>query len=127
VRVFDKSTIANFSSHEVELGENTHDSSATSCHDQSQPLYGMPIDTYPRQPQPPTHIGGKTANRRMSGPSARECGPSGPAMTRPIFRNELPRPRDALEPPHTVQTQNHLVGPSTYCDGQSTYNNERQR
>jgi hypothetical protein len=31
----DKSTIANFPSHEVELGENTHDSSATGCHGQS--------------------------------------------------------------------------------------------
>jgi hypothetical protein len=47
VLAFDKSTIANFPSHEVELGENTRDSSATGCHDQSQPLYGMPIDTYP--------------------------------------------------------------------------------
>jgi hypothetical protein len=27
VREFDKSTVANFPSHEVELGENTHDSS----------------------------------------------------------------------------------------------------
>jgi hypothetical protein len=32
VRVFDKSTIANFPSHEVELGENTCNSSATGCH-----------------------------------------------------------------------------------------------
>jgi hypothetical protein len=49
VRAFDKPTIANFSLHEVELGENTRDSSATGCHDQSQPLYVMSIDTYPRQ------------------------------------------------------------------------------
>jgi hypothetical protein len=35
VRVFDKSTITNFPSHEVELGENTRESSATGCHDQS--------------------------------------------------------------------------------------------
>jgi hypothetical protein len=54
VRAFDKSTVTNFPSHEVELGENTHDSSTTDCHDQSQPLYGMPMDTYPRQAQPPT-------------------------------------------------------------------------
>jgi hypothetical protein len=33
VRAFDKSTIANFPSHEVELGENTPNSSATGCHD----------------------------------------------------------------------------------------------
>jgi hypothetical protein len=34
VRVFDKSTVANFPSHEVELGENMHNSLATGCHDQ---------------------------------------------------------------------------------------------
>jgi hypothetical protein len=57
VRAFDKSTIANFPSHEIELGENTHNTSAIGCHDQSQPLYGMPMDTYPEQPQ----IGSKSA------------------------------------------------------------------
>jgi hypothetical protein len=72
MRAFDKSTIANFHLHEVELGENTHDSSATGCHDQSQPLYGMPIDMYPGQQQPPMHIDDKFANLRMSGPSTRE-------------------------------------------------------
>jgi hypothetical protein len=49
VRAFDKSTIANFPSHEVESGENTCDSSAADWHGQLQPLYGMPIDTYLRQ------------------------------------------------------------------------------
>jgi hypothetical protein len=78
VCVFNKSTIANFPSHEVELGENTRDSWATGCHDQSQPLYGMPIDTYPRQPQAPTHIGDKFVDLCMSGPS-------GPAAIGPIF------------------------------------------
>jgi hypothetical protein len=34
VHAFDKSTVANFPSHEVELGENTRNSSATGCHDQ---------------------------------------------------------------------------------------------
>jgi hypothetical protein len=43
-RTLDKSTIANLPSHEVELREYTRDSSTTGCHDQSQPLYGMPID-----------------------------------------------------------------------------------
>jgi hypothetical protein len=50
VRTFDKSTVANFPSHEVELGGNTRNSLATSCHDQLQPLYGMPMDTCPEQP-----------------------------------------------------------------------------
>jgi hypothetical protein len=47
VRAFDKSSIANFPSHEVELGGNPRNASAIGCHDQSQPLYGMPMDTYP--------------------------------------------------------------------------------
>jgi hypothetical protein len=33
VRAFDKSNIANFPSHEVELGGNTSNTSATGCHD----------------------------------------------------------------------------------------------
>jgi hypothetical protein len=114
---FDKSTIATFPSHEVELGENTRDSSATGCHDQSQPLYGMTIDTYPGQPQPPTHISDKFANLRMSKPSARERGPSGPTAAGPIFRNELPKP--APEPPRTAQTLDNPFGPSVYGARQS--------
>ena len=49
VCALDKSTIVNLSLHEVELREYTRNSSATGCHDQSQPLYGMPIDMYPGQ------------------------------------------------------------------------------
>jgi hypothetical protein len=89
VCALDKSTIANFTSHEVELREYTRDSSATGCHDQSQPLYGMPRYTYSGKPQPPTHIGHKIVDLRMSGPSAHERGPSGPAAVGPIFRSEL--------------------------------------
>jgi hypothetical protein len=85
VCTFDKSTIANFPSHEVELGGNTRNTSAIGCHDQSQPLYGMSMDAYPEQPQ----IGSKSADLHMPGPSARERGPSGPATAGPIF-NELP-------------------------------------
>jgi hypothetical protein len=51
VRAFDKSSTANFPPHEVELGGNTRNTSAIGCHEQSQPLYGMPMDTYPEQPQ----------------------------------------------------------------------------
>jgi hypothetical protein len=123
VRALDKSTIVNLPSHEVELKEYTHDSSATGCHDQSQPLYGMPIDVYPGQQQPPTHIGDKFAYLRMSGPSARERRRSGPAATDPIFRSKLPRP--APKPPHTVQTLDNPFGPSTYDVKQSEYNVRR--
>jgi hypothetical protein len=118
VRAFDKSSIANFPSHEVELGGNTRNTSAIGCHDQSQPLYGMPMDTYPEQPQ----IGSKSADLHMPEPSARECGPSGPATTGPIF-NELPR--HAPEPPHMAKNLNYPVGPSAYNDRRSAYNHGR--
>jgi hypothetical protein len=91
VRAFDKSTIAKKILHEVELGGNTRNTSAIGCHDQSQPLYGMPMDTYPEQPQ----IGSKSADLHMPSPSARERGPSGPVTAGPIF-NELPT--HVLEP-----------------------------
>jgi hypothetical protein len=120
VCVLDESTMANLPSHEVELREYTHNSSATGCHDQSQPLYGMPIDMYPGQRQPPTHIGDKFADLRMSGPSARERGPSGPAVANPFFRSELLR--HAPKPPHTVQTLDNPFGPSAYGARQSEYN-----
>jgi hypothetical protein len=113
---FDKSSIANFPLHEVELGGNTHNTSVIGCHD--QPLYGMPMDMYPEQPQ----IGSKSADLHMSGSSARERGPSGPATARPIF-NELPR--HAPEPPHMAQNLNYPVGPFAYNDRQSTYNHGR--
>jgi hypothetical protein len=103
VRAFDKSTIANFPSHEVELGGNTCNTSAIGCHDRSQPLYRMLMDTYPEQPQ----IDSKSADLHMPGPSAREHGPSGPATIGPIF-NELPR--YAPEPQHMTQNLNYPVG-----------------
>jgi hypothetical protein len=104
------------------LGENTGNLSATSCHEQSQPLYGMPIDTYPEQTQPRTHMTNKLADLHISGPSTHERGPSGLATVGPIF-TELPR--HAPEQPHTAQTLNYPGGPSAYSDGRSTYNNGR--
>jgi hypothetical protein len=111
-RAFDKSSIVNFPSHEVKVGGNTRNTLAIGCHD--QPLYGMLMDTYPEQPQ----IDSKSADLHMSGPSARERGPSGPATVGPIF-NELPI--HAPEPPHTTQNLNYPVGRSTYNDGRSAY------
>jgi hypothetical protein len=112
VCALDKSTIANLPSYEVELREYTHNLSDTGCHDQLQPLYGMPIDMYLGQQQPPTHIGDKFVDLRMSGPSARERGPSEPAAPDPIFRSELLRPEP--KPPHTVQNLDNPFGPSAY-------------
>jgi hypothetical protein len=68
-RAFDKSVVANFPSHEIQTKKNTHDSSTANWHDQSQPLYGISMNTSPEQPQPPTQIGGKSTNLRTVGPS----------------------------------------------------------
>jgi hypothetical protein len=87
VRAFDKSSIVNFPSHEVELGGNTRNTSAIGCHDQSQPLYGMPMDTYPEQPQ----ISSKSVDLHMPGQSARERGPFGPATVQPVTPQMLLR------------------------------------
>jgi hypothetical protein len=118
VCAFDKSSIANFSSYEVELGDNMRNTSTIGCHDQSQPLYGMSMDTYPEQPQ----IGSKLADLHMPGPSARERGPFGPTTVGPIF-NELPR--HAPEPQHTTHNLNYPVGPSAYNNRRSAYNHGR--
>jgi hypothetical protein len=115
IRAFDKSSIANFPSHEVELGGNTRNTSTIGCHDQSQPLYGMPMETYPEQPQ----IDSKSADLHMPEPSTHERGPSRPATTGPIF-NELPR--HAPKPQHMAQNLNYPVEPSAYSDGRSAYN-----
>jgi hypothetical protein len=100
------------------LGGNTRNTLAIGCHDQSQPLYGMSMDTYPEQPQ----IGSKSADLHMFGPSAHERGPSGLATAGPIF-NELPR--HAPEPPHMAQNLNFPVGPSAYNDRRSAYNHRQ--
>jgi hypothetical protein len=80
----------------------------------------MPRYTYSGKPQPPTHIGGKFADRRMSRPPAHERGPSGPAAVGPIFRIELPRP--APEPSCTTETRDNPFRPSAYGARQSKYN-----
>jgi hypothetical protein len=82
----------------------------------------MPIDTYPKQPQPPTQIGNKLADLHMSGSSARERGPSEPATAGPIF-TELPR--HAPEQPRTAQTLNYPIELSAYSDGRSAYSDGR--
>jgi hypothetical protein len=55
----------------------------------------------------------------MSGPSARERGPFGPATAGPIF-NELPR--HAPKPQHMARNLNYPVEPSAYNDRWSAYN-----
>jgi hypothetical protein len=112
VRAFDKSSIANFPSHEVELGGNMRNTSAIGCHDQSEPLYGMPMDTYPEQPQICTcpdrpHVSADHLGQQQPDP----------------FFNGVPR--HAPEPPHMAQNLNYPVRRSAHNDGRSAYNLER--
>jgi hypothetical protein len=74
---------------------------------------------YPGQQQPPTHIGDKFVDLRMSGPSTHERGPFGLATTGPIFKSELLR--HAPKPPHAVQTLDNSFGPSAHGARQSEY------
>jgi hypothetical protein len=72
-------------------------------------------------------MGDKFADLHMSGPSARERGPSGPTAADPIFRSKLPRP--APKPPHAVQTLDNLSdhlrmapdSPNIMSDGPATW------
>jgi hypothetical protein len=47
---FDKSVVANFPMLKVETKESMQDSLVANWHDQSQLLYGMPMNTYLKQP-----------------------------------------------------------------------------
>jgi hypothetical protein len=73
---------------------------------------------YPGQQQPPTHIGDKFVDLRMSGPSARERGPFGPATVGLIF-NELQR--YVSKPPLATQALNYPIGRSAYDHGRSDH------
>jgi hypothetical protein len=124
VRAFDKSNIANFPSHEVELGGNTCNTSATGCHDQSQPLYGMPMDTYPEQPQ----IGSKSADLHMPGPSHVSADRPGQQQSslflmsyldmRPSHHTRHRTQTTQSDGPHTTTDGPHITtdGPGTYPD-----------
>jgi hypothetical protein len=77
----------------------------------------MPIDTYPGQPQPLTHIGDEFVDLHMSGPS-------GHVAVGPIFNELLGY---APESPRTMQTLDYPVGPSAYNDRRSAYNDTHVR
>lgn len=46
----EKSTIPSFPSHDVAIEATSLDASATNGPTQTHPLYGMPVNSYPRQP-----------------------------------------------------------------------------
>jgi hypothetical protein len=50
---FEKSIIPNYSSYDVDARYNAQKSSTDNGFSQPQPLYGMPMNSYTGQPQPP--------------------------------------------------------------------------
>jgi hypothetical protein len=88
-------------------------------HGQLQPFYGIHIDTYPGQTQPPTQIRNKPTDLCMARPSRHKRKLYGPMAAGPIFRTELPRP--AHEPPRPTQTLNEQFEPSVNSAEQSKY------
>jgi hypothetical protein len=55
-RAFDKPSITSFPSHDAQTKEDPQDPSTANGHAQSQPLYGMLMNTYNGQPHPPPPI-----------------------------------------------------------------------
>jgi hypothetical protein len=118
-RVFSKSDVASFPSHQGKTRENAHDPSVVNWHDQSQPLYRMSMGIYHGQLQSPAQIRGKSIDLHA-------VGLSGPPTTGPIFQTELPK--SAPGPPHFAKTLTdsfepfaYMVGHSEYITGRSSY------
>jgi hypothetical protein len=54
--VFEKSAIPNFPFYDVDASNSAKNSSIANGCSQPQPLYGMLMNSYARQPQPPPQI-----------------------------------------------------------------------
>jgi hypothetical protein len=118
-RAFEKSTVPNFPSHNIGTTHDALESSAANGHVQPQPLYGMPLNSYVGQTQPPALVWEKPADLPMAGPSAHERGPSGPPAAGPVYQNGPPRFTPA--PPQSVQTLTDTFGPSAHHGGPSEH------
>jgi hypothetical protein len=118
-RAFDKSTIVNFPTHEVESKEKCMIYRLQIGTTNPQPLYRMPTNAYSEQPQLSVQIGGKSTDLRRARPSAHQRGPSGPTTTGPIFQTE---PLKSVSGPlYSTQTLTDTHGPSAYKARSSAY------
>lgn len=80
----EKSIVPSFPSHDVDT-ENVLNTSATI---QSQPLYGMSMNSYQGQSLPPPHLMNVATPLGMVKPSAYNLGPSDPIPDRPMTHCE---------------------------------------
>jgi hypothetical protein len=77
-RTLEKSVAPSFPSYETSNRVFMPDVSATNGDSQSQPLYGMPMNSYSGQIQPPPSLLGRSAPLNTVGPSEPLPGPSDP-------------------------------------------------
>jgi hypothetical protein len=95
----EKSNIPNFSLYDIDVAPTTHNSLATNGLSQTQPSYGMSMNSY-AGPQPPPPIWDKPTILRMAGPSGSKLGLSDPAAAGPVLRDKPPRSRLGPHTPH---------------------------
>jgi hypothetical protein len=79
----------------------------------------MPMNTYPKQPEPPAQIRGKSTDLRTGGPSTREREPPEHATIGPVFRTKPPKYMPGL--PYSTQTLTDPHEHSAYTAGPSAY------
>jgi hypothetical protein len=84
-RTLEKYVAPSFPSYETSNRVFMSDASATNGDSQPQPLYGMPMDSYSGQIQPPPSLLGRSVPLNMVGPSELLPGPSGPYADCPAF------------------------------------------
>jgi hypothetical protein len=116
----DKSVAPSFPSYETSNRVFMSDASATNGDSQLQPLYGMPINSYLGQIQPPPSLLGRSAPLNTVGPFEPLPGQSGPYVDRPAC--SVGQSGAALGPlPSLISRSTTLdvVGPSEVLPGSS--------
>jgi hypothetical protein len=111
-RVFEKSVVTNFPLHEIDVRATTHQSSATNGHSRTQPSYGMQMNSYAKQPQPPPLFWDKPTVLRTARPSGPDLGLSGPpAGVHDLYGEPL---RAVPGPSYSSQGLIDMLGSSEY-------------
>jgi hypothetical protein len=119
-RTLEKFVAPSFPSYETSNGVFMSDASATNGDLQPQPLYGMPMNSYPGQIQPPPSLLGRSAPQNAVGPSEPLPGPFGPYANRPAC--SAGQYEAALGPPSSLIGRSatlDVVGPSELLPGPS--------
>jgi hypothetical protein len=121
-RSLEKSVAPSFPSYETSNRVFMSDASATNGDSQLQPLYGMPMNSYSGQIQPPPSLIGRSAPLNTVGPSEPLLGQSGPYADRPAC--SAGQSGAALGPPSSLIGRSatlDVVGPSELLPGPSDF------